>query len=276
MYQLDEEPIETMHVYVYKEEPKPAWWNRDRLVNLLIGFMALAGIISLCLIPNEPAYAIQTVSVPAHFLPPQTFTVNSLVTPTGSKTYPATYAHGILTITNGSVVSQELPAGIIFNSNQGTDVATDSSVFVPAGNAEGFGVSTVPAHLLASGINMSTLAVDQVVGTSLYVRNLSPFTGGKPAYTVKVVTGQDKQTALDNARSTLVSQRNRYPGLLAYPCKENTTQKELALMVSWGCQFVNFTPPPEAKVLSARVAGSTVVLQIRTTILAYPTGLPGK
>ena len=47
------------------------------------------------------------VSIPVQFLPPLTFSATKQITPTGVKTYPATTAHGTLTIANGSAVSQE-------------------------------------------------------------------------------------------------------------------------------------------------------------------------
>src|SRR5207244_1538998 len=120
------------------------------------------------------------VSIPVQFLPPLTFSATKQITPTGVKTYPATTAHGNLTITNGSVVSQELPQGLIFTSKEGGEVETDTSVFVPAGSAAGFGDARVSAHPVMSGAkaNLSPLSIDAVYGTSLYIRNLEPFTGG--------------------------------------------------------------------------------------------------
>ena len=128
------------------------------------------------------------------------------------------FAQGRLTVTNGSVETVQLPAGMIFTGKDGIEAITDSPVYVPAGSADGFGMSTVPAHLVAAGINMPRLDIDQVVGTSLYVRNLYPFTGGKPAYSVKVVTTHDKQAALSAAKVSVSAQRARVAAKLAKPC----------------------------------------------------------
>jgi hypothetical protein len=57
-------------------------------------------------------------------------TARVVVIPTGVKVYSATTAHGTLTITNGSVISQTIPQGFRLNN-----VVTDTAAFVPAGSA---------------------------------------------------------------------------------------------------------------------------------------------
>ena len=52
------------------------------------------------------------------------------------------------------------------------------------------------------------------------IRNLEPFTGGEDSYSVKVITTQDRQTALDSARSVLSLQIARIHDLPAHPCAE--------------------------------------------------------
>src|SRR5258708_307454 len=102
MYELEEgqgEQIETLHVYLNEEEPEQPRWpltleTKNRILGIGTIIFLLCGVIALCLIPNEPAYATQTVSVPAHFLPLVQFNATSAIIPTGSKTYLATYAQG--------------------------------------------------------------------------------------------------------------------------------------------------------------------------------------
>src|SRR5713101_6024501 len=72
----------------------------------------------------------------------------------------------------------------------------------------------VSAHALASGKagNIPALAVDTVEGSSVYVRNVASFQDGRDAYSVKIVTFQDRQAALGKARQhwfTLPLFRNR-------------------------------------------------------------------
>src|SRR5258708_31712650 len=132
------------------------------------------------------------IRVPAVLLPLRTFTAQTPVMPTGVHTYPATTAHGTLTITNGSVISQTLPAGLSFISSSGLSVITDTAVFVPAGSANGYGYPTVAGHAPVSGRagNIPALGVDSVEGYSLYIPNLAAVQGGRVAYSVNVRTPQ--------------------------------------------------------------------------------------
>src|SRR2546430_595790 len=134
--QAVDDKIETIHLYVVKEQLKKSY----TVLPILCAFLCLVGIAVVTLYSAQhPYYEHERLIVPAQFLPLKVFKAEAPIIPTGVKTYPATTAQGTLTITNGSVVSQELPAGLIFTSDQGTEVATDSSVFVPAGSAAGFG-----------------------------------------------------------------------------------------------------------------------------------------
>ena len=146
-----DDTIETIHLYVVREEEKKPY----TLLPLLCALLCLVGIAALTLYSAQhPYYEHKQLTIPAQFLPLQTFKTSQAIVPTGIQTYPATTAQGTLTITNGSVETVQLPSGMIFTGKDGIEAITDSSVYVPAGDAEGFGWSTVSAHLLTSGINM--------------------------------------------------------------------------------------------------------------------------
>src|SRR5260370_42399428 len=124
MQTVDDE-IETIHLYVVKEEAK----KPPLLLPLFAALVCLSAIVGMTIYSAyNPSYVHETLRIPAHFLPLQTITTTQPIIPKGVKTYPATTAHGILTITNGSVVSQELPQGLIFTGN-GIEVLTTTSVF---------------------------------------------------------------------------------------------------------------------------------------------------
>src|SRR5947209_2823145 len=98
--------IETVHLYVVREEPKQPY----TVLPLLVACLCLLLIAGLSVYSGEhPAYEYQTLTLPAQLLPPQTFTATQEIIPTGVKTYPATTAQGTLTITNGSVIAQTIP-----------------------------------------------------------------------------------------------------------------------------------------------------------------------
>src|SRR5260370_5303656 len=147
MFQVDDKQVETLHIYVVREAaPKPSLLPIVLSVSAFL-ILVVVGVLS----PTQQPVTRAVIRVPAVLLPPKTFTAVVQVIPTGVHEYPATTAHGKLTITNGSVISQTLPAGLIFITNSSVSVATDQAVFVPAGSADGYGVASVSGHALASG-----------------------------------------------------------------------------------------------------------------------------
>src|SRR6266571_4868132 len=144
---LVDDQIETIHLYVVREEPKQPY----TVLPLLAACLCLVLIAGIAVYSGEhPAYERKMLILPAQFLPEQTFQTSQPITPTGVITYPATTAHGVLTITNGSIIAQVVPAGFTVQN-----VTTDTAVYVPAGSADGYGVATVSAHALISGENRS-------------------------------------------------------------------------------------------------------------------------
>jgi Baseplate J-like protein len=252
MHTVDDTP-ETIHLYVVRgEEP------RSSSVLLALSVVALLLVVAIGLalpfLQPEPRASIR---VPAVLLPPRVFTVRAQVIPTGVHTYPATTAQGTLTITNGSVITQTLPAGVIFITNSGISIATNTAVFVPAGSADAYGFATVTAHALVVGKagNIPSYAINQVAGSSIYIRNLSAFHGGKDAYSVKFITAQDTHAALDNARQHL----SVMSAGLHYPCSETISA---TMAVAWRCQFVTYRLPPYMRVTGVRLQGKNLIIDV--------------
>src|SRR6266699_1271581 len=106
--QTGQDEVETIHLYVVREcEKKPY-----TLLPLLGALLCLLGIAATTFYSAQhPYYEHQWLSVPAELLPPKTFRAEAPIIPTGVHTSSATIAHGTLTITNGSVISQTLLAG---------------------------------------------------------------------------------------------------------------------------------------------------------------------
>lgn len=254
--QAVDEKFETIHLYVVREEQKKPY----TVLPLLGAFLCLVGIVAVTVYSAyHPYYEHERLTLPAHFLPMTNLTTRAPIIPTGIKTYPATIAHGILTITNGSIISQTIPQGFIVGN-----VATDYTVFVPAGSADGYGIARVSAHALQAGQqgNLQTMQINVVIGSSLYVRNLDNFTGGKDSYSVKIVTPQDRQTALDAARTLLTSQKAQIRAFLAYPCIESPQIRNLVLGLSWTCQYVTYSIPSYMKVIHVRLVGKNLLVDV--------------
>src|SRR5215471_3593814 len=147
MYVVDDQ-VETVHLYVVRGNQKPS-----NALPLFLAFLCLIALAAITWYSVEHQYYVhEQVRVPAQFLPLKVFKAEAPIIPTGVKTYPATYAHGWLTFSNGSVIGQNVPAGFIIDGT-----ATDDPVYVPPATANGFGTATVSAHLSTSGINKSTL-----------------------------------------------------------------------------------------------------------------------
>jgi hypothetical protein len=253
MHQVDDAPMETLHIYFEREQPP-----RPSLLPIFLSVVALSLLVAFgVLSPNQQPVMRAVIRVPAVLLPPRTFTAVAPVMPTGVHTYPATTAHGVLTITNGSVISQTLPAGLTFISNNGVSVMTDAAVFVPAGSANGYGYATVAAHALVSGHagNIPALAVDTVEGSSVYIRNVAAFQGGSDAYSIKIVTAQDRQIALMQASRALTIKSAG----LHYPCVESVNG---AVRVTWRCQFVTYHIPAFYHVTSIKIIGKNLIVAV--------------
>ncbi len=265
MYHVEDSPttepeaVETIHVYVVREGPK-----RPSLAPVIISIILFIGLFTVgILIPYQQPEQHALISVPAILLPLKSFKAPVSVIPTGRKTYPATTAQGTLTITNGSIISEELPKGMMFIGKDGAEVITDTSVFVPAGSAARYGVAYVSAHTAKEGAagNIQALDINAVEGTALYIRNLDPFSGGADSYSVRFITSQDRETALSQARAILRPQA--VTGLLQSPCQEIVTGIH-TLSVTWTCQYVSYKVPdlPGVRVLHAQVRGNIVFLDI--------------
>jgi Baseplate J-like protein len=252
MHTVDEQP-ETIHLYVVREAaPKPP------LLPIVLSFVALSLVIALgVLSPTQQPVTRAVIRVPAVLLPPRTFIAHVPVVPTGVHTYSATTAHGILTITNGSVISQTLPAGFIFITRSGVSIVTDAVVFLPAGNANGYGYATVSAHATLAGTsgNIPAYAIDQVLGSSVYVRNLAAFTGGRDAYSVTFVTPHDTQRAVNTAHHLLAAEASG----LHYPCLETIRG---AVIVTWRCQFLTYHLPTYMHVTGVRIQGKNLLVAV--------------
>jgi hypothetical protein len=261
MHQVDEQPLETIHLYVVREEDI----QFPSMLPVIVSVLCFLTLVGICLFSaNDPVLEHKTIRIPAVFLPLQQFTAEQAIIPTGSKTYPATPAQGILTIYNGSILAERLPRGMIFVTGTGIEVMTDASVYIPAGNPPYYAFAHVSVHAVVSGGqgNISVLAINNTFGTSLVIRNLQPFTGGHDAYAVTVATRQDRQTAMDNARVSLTAQLARMKAMVAYPCHETARENHGRVTLSWACQFVTYSVPQYMHVTKSTLAGKYLFLDV--------------
>ena len=255
MRTVDDEPLETIHLYVMREEAA-----RPSFLPVFLALLALSTLLVLCtLSPSQQPEERLAIRIPAVFLPIQTFSASVPIIPTGIKVYPATTAHGILTIANGSIISETLPKGMVVDT-----VVLDDSVFVPAGSANGYGYTTVSAHALTSGKhgNIPAYGIDSVENASIYIRNLRAFTGGYDAYSVTFITSNDRDKATSKARALIASKIAHIPAFLTSPCKENLLGANNKMVISWRCQFAVYHIPSYMHVLGAKLAGRDFLVTV--------------
>lgn len=267
---IPEEEIETRYIYIYDKDPEKRRWpelDRRRIGNRCMQFLALVILVGFCVVQGPPIYQIQTVTVPARFLPVVRLTASAKVVATGIKIIPATHAHGTLTIYNGSILREFLPAGFLVTTQKGIEVATNQAMVIPAANPPAFGVATVPAHTVEAGSqsNVAAGAIYQDDSSSLIIRNLVSFTGGKDASTVHVVQGSDRDAAIAEVKARVEAERPTSE-LLARPCTETVRQTETQVTVQLDCQYVLYHVLSGARVLSVHVEGNTVIVRLQTVV----------
>ena len=249
MHQVEDEPLETIHLYVVREGEK-----RPSLLLIILSVIALSILIAIgVLIPYQQPEQRASLRVPAVPLFVKTFRAPITVVPTGIKTYPATVAHGVLVFRNGSIIGQAIPAGFVVTASSGVQVATDAVVYVPGADAASDGMATTSAHVVEAGVNLPAFAIDAVIGTSLFIRNPGAFTGGHSAYSVKFATQQDKERAIDQARVLVASQVMG----LHYPCRETVTTT-----LTWHCQMVTYSVPSFMHITSVQLEGNDVLVTV--------------
>jgi hypothetical protein len=266
--EIPEEEMHTVHVYVYEDHS--SWWTKDRCVTLAMGLLALALIVGLCCLPSGPSYQLQTLRLPAHF---STVTLKTSVPliPTGKQVYPATRATGTLTIYNGSLFTEQLPAHFVVTTASGVEVATSQAVVIPGANLPIPGVATVPASAVVPGSqgNIPPEAIQAAYGSSIEIKNLAAFTGGQDALTRAVITPQDRNTALSTARTQLAAKRPI--GLQSHPCSENVSQQSSTIVVTWSCQYVTYQVPTGVDIRSVRLSGAYVMVTVKIVARSVTT-----
>jgi len=245
--QTVDEQLETLHIYVVREEaPKP------QLFPIVLSVLALLVLVALAVVvPYQQPVTRLTIRVQAVPLAIRTFTAQVRVIPSGIKAYPSTTAHGVLTITNGSIIGQSIPAGFTVQG-----IVTDNAVFVPPGNANGYGWAQVEAHTVAAGqvANLPPYTINSVIGSSVYIRNLSAFHGGRDSYSVTYATAQDRKTALVKTRERLSVNSTG----LHYPCIESIK----AAFLMWRCQFITYQLPAFLHVSAIQLIGKNLIIAV--------------
>lgn len=164
--------------------------------------------------PDAKQYQIQARQL-SYTTPPQSKTVNS----TGIVQKLGLQAKGTLTFYNGKTVQQTVAAETVFTDSQGIQIINDVPVIIPAAIPPTEGQATVQVHAVNTGLNGNISVLDFNTNcctpdNTIFVKNLSPFTGGRDTISYRFVQQSDidsaatflEQSLTPNAQTSLQSQ----------------------------------------------------------------------
>jgi Baseplate J-like protein len=256
-----DEPIETYHIYpaqggilITKEEvTEPVIDStppvtRPPLISFIPAIVSsLVFLLFVMFVPKSPPTQHLTIrhsfTIPqdlrSKIIRPLTMQESRTIATTGRGHKDATYAHGTLTFYNGSFSDQFIPQNMLFTSTNGIQIVTDAAVTIPAGNPPNYGVATVAAHALLSGVagNIPNYSINTACcAPSVKVVNTTDFTDGHNARNFHVVTQQDIDNGVTPLTPSLYNQAQHalHTGLspdailLPLPCSSRVTTNHYA------------------------------------------------
>lgn len=206
---VDQEPMETIHLYVVPEEQLPPKRETASAVKAILCLLLL--LVFLCLALTTPSADHEVafpLAIQGYALTPVTKTLTIPVRATGKQQIAATTAAGTITLYNGAIYTQIIPVGTILTGTDGIAVVTDEQAVIPPAAQTippTYGQVSVSAHALLSGKAGNIQAGDINMAccvTSVIAQNPYNFQGGKNAYTYRYLTSQD----MKNATHALVPQ----------------------------------------------------------------------
>jgi Baseplate J-like protein len=162
-------------------------------------------IATVTIIPNVQTFTLNSTVQLGRMVHPITLSQSATIPTTGKGHQDATQATGTLTFYNASFSSQTVNAGSLFIGADGIKVQTDAIVSVPANNPPQDGEAQIEAHASNPGNqgNIQALDINGVVSSSLFVKNLTPFTNGQDARDFQTVAKGDISNATTPMKTTL-------------------------------------------------------------------------
>lgn len=226
LYSLEEEPEETIHVYVeedritfVKEQPETINSTpplprdtRSLIVAGMFFLLLVALIVASVLSPQPDTSKTFTITVQGYSLAPVHKSVTVTARATGKGYIAPTTATGTVTFYNGAIYAQIIPVGTILSGQDGVQVVTDEQATIPPAAATippTYGKVSVPAHALQPGQSGNIPAGDIDIAccvTSVIVQNPSAFSGGRDGQYFSYVTKQDVYNVASPLLTTLEAQ----------------------------------------------------------------------
>lgn len=199
---IDEEPMETVHIYLVLEEQLPPKNDIPSLITIAVCALVLVtyGVLSLLVPPAQHDVSFAG-TIHGFALRPVRTTSSVTTRATGKGSVHATTATGTITFYNGALYVQIIPVGTILTSSDGASVVTDEQAVIPPAaqtTPPTYGQVSVLAHALRAGASGNIAAGDlneACCVTSVIAQNPFVFTGGTTARSFTYLTAQDVTNA---------------------------------------------------------------------------------
>src|SRR5258708_1808186 len=196
---VDEQPMETLHLYVIPEDEFPRKPDYPSIIGAIFALLCILAILGISVFSAGPAdHEVSfTLTIPGFHLMPVAKTIKVTVPATGKGHTPATNAEGIITFYNGLPYTQIVPTGTRLTGADGVSVITDTQAVIPSAaqtTPPTYGHTNVSAHALIAGAsgNISAGEINLACcATSIIAQNPYNFTGGKNARDFTYLTQQD-------------------------------------------------------------------------------------
>lgn len=124
-------------------------------------------------------------------------------------------------------------------------------------------MGVAPSASAVSRLNQTLTEQNAVIGDALYIRNLTPFSGGQDSYSVHVVQSRDVQVAFTTAAAALRSQISRVHAWQLQTCQPTVTILSSVVRLQVHCPFLrlpHITLP--GRLLSLRYANNQLVYTV--------------
>ncbi len=209
---VDEEPMETLHLYVVPEDQLPPKRDYLAIFMVIFCFIVLISIIVISILAPSPDHEVSfSLVIQGYSLAPVTKTIKVTAIATGTQYIPATTATGTITFYNGAIYSQIIPFGTVLKGADGIKVVTDEQAVIPPAvqtTPPTYGQVSVAAHALISGEggNIQAGDINEACCVTSVIAQNTLFHGGRDAYTYTSLSDQDIKNTTAPLLPTLQSQ----------------------------------------------------------------------
>lgn len=146
-----------------------------------------------------------TIQVQGRALIPLTLSQSMTVPATGKGQQNATQAQGTITLYNGSLTEQTVPAGTVLTGTDGIHIITNQTANIPAGSPPSYGQTSVNTHAIKAGSigNIQPGDISVALSRDLVAKNLAAFSGGQNERNFTFVTRRDLSQAAATLKTSL-------------------------------------------------------------------------